>query len=184
MRLLLSLLVPVVLATGCATAPKPLQGDYSASVPVGDTPSSQRVRWGGEIIRVDNSAERSCFEVLARPLDSRARPLRRDESAGRFLACRNGFYDPAVFERGREITVTGTINGSELRKVGEYDYRYPRVDADVIYLWREPLAYAPGADPWLYGYGYGYGWGWGWDPFWNRPPIFIHHHHGGSGHRR
>lgn len=167
------LLLPALLALGaCATAPKPLQGDYASAAPGSDATPSQRVRWGGEIIRVDNDANRSCFEVLARPLDSRARPLRREQGGSRFLACRSGFYDPAVFERGREITVTGTVNGSEVRKVGDYDYRYPRVDADVIYLWREPVAYAPAADPWFYG--------WGWDPFWARPfgpPIIIVHRH-------
>ncbi|HSX62043.1 MAG TPA: Slp family lipoprotein [Tahibacter sp.] len=164
----LSLTTALLALAGCATAPKPLQGEFAAAAPdaVAD---GQKVRWGGEIIRVDNAADRSCFEVLARPLDGSARPLRRDRSDGRFLACRSGFYDPAVFEPGREITVTGTIAGSELRKVGDYDYRYTRVAADVIYLWneREALAYP---SPWFY------------DPFWYRPwwgPSFvvIHHRH-------
>ena len=40
-----------------------------------------------------------------------------------------------VFSAGREITVTGSITGFETRKVGDYDYRYPIVAADVVYLW-------------------------------------------------
>ena len=40
-----------------------------------------------------------------------------------------------VFQPGREITFTGTIEGYENRKVGEYDYRYPRLAAEVVYLW-------------------------------------------------
>ncbi|GMV28872.1 MAG: hypothetical protein AMXMBFR59_09970 [Rhodanobacteraceae bacterium] len=165
----LSLLVALLTMAGCATAPKPLQGEFAAAVPRDTAGSGQKVRWGGEIIRVVNAADRSCFEVLARPLDSRARPQRRDQSDGRFLACRNGFYDPAVFEAGREITVTGQLDGDELRKVGDYDYRYPRVAADVIYLWneRETVGYTY---PWFH------------DPFWYRPwwgpsYLVIHHSH-------
>jgi outer membrane lipoprotein len=182
------ILLPAALLAlvGCATAPTPLQGNFATTGPADETAaaSAQKVRWGGDIIRVDNARDHSCFEVLARPLDASARPLRHDRSQGRFIACRAGFYDPAVFEAGREITVTGTVNGSERRKVGDYDYRYPRVDADVIYLWNEPrylrAAYPyPYPDPWFYG-SYGYGW----DPFWFRtpfPPVVVvrphpHHH--------
>ncbi len=149
--------------SGCATIPAPLQGDYATSRPENAPATAQKVRWGGQIIRVDNDPQRSCFEVLARPLDSRARPLQRDSSEGRFLACRAGFYDPAVFEAGRNITVAGTVEGSELRKVGDYEYRYPRIAADVIYLWSEQT-YA--RDPWVYGR----------DPFWYRPfgpPVIV-----------
>lgn len=167
----LSLPIALLVLAGCASAPKPLQGEFTASAPEAGTAAGQKVRWGGEIIRVINASDRSCFEVLARPLDSRARPLRRDNSDGRFLACRSGFYDPAVFEAGREITVTGTIAGEEIRKVGDYDYRYTRVAADVIYLWneREAVNYAyPGF----------------YDPFWYRPwwgpsYVVIHHRHDG-----
>ena len=70
-------------------------------------------------------------------LRRRAPPSTPDESAGRFLACRSGFYDPAIFAPDREVTVTGRIDGYETRRIGEYDYRYPRVAADVIYLWPE-----------------------------------------------
>jgi len=165
----------------CATVPKPLQGEYASTKPAAAGSTGERIRWGGEIIRVDTSAEHSCFEILGRDLDDSARPRRRDESAGRFLACRNGFYDPEVFTKGREVTVTGTLNGSEERKVGEYDYRYPRVDADVIYLWEKRVARSPYYnDPYP---GFGFGYGYGWDPFWYRPfgpPVIIvrpHHPH-------
>lgn len=164
--------LPLILLAlaGCATAPKPLQGDFAAAPSQADAANGQKVRWGGEIIRIVNAADRSCFEVLARPLDASARPLRRDRSEGRFLACRSGFYDPAVFEAGRDITVTGTVDGSELRKVGDYDYRYPRVAADVIYLWseREMVNYAY-PSPWFYDPF--------WRPWWGPSFVVIHHRH-------
>lgn len=183
MRPLSVLVAASTLALGaCATVPKPLQGEYASTKPAAASNGGERVRWGGEIIRVETTADRSCFEILGRELDDSARPRRRDESAGRFLACRNGFYDPEVFTKGREVTVTGTLDGSEERKVGEYDYRYPRVDADVIYLWEKRVARAYYSDPYP-GFGFGYGYGFGWDPFWYRPfgpPIIVvrpHHPH-------
>ena len=89
---------------------------------------------------------------------------------GRFVACRAGFYDPEVFTRGRELTVTGTLHGIVSQKVGDYDYAYPRVEADVVYLWpTRPIVvdYPPGLlrpvlGPGLVPAGVGlYGWGWG-----------------------
>src|SRR5690606_40498409 len=61
--------------------------------------------------------------------------FRSDDTNGRFIACRAGFYDPAVFEKNREVTFTGRIEGYETRRIGEYDYRFPRIAADVVYLW-------------------------------------------------
>ncbi|MBL8296958.1 MAG: Slp family lipoprotein [Rhodanobacteraceae bacterium] len=163
-----SLPIIALALAACATAPKPLRGEFAAA-PQPPAADGQKVRWGGEIIRTVNAAERSCFEVLARPLDARARPQRQDHSEGRFLACRSGFYDPAVFAAGREITVIGSIVGDEIRKVGDYDYRYPRVAADVIYLWSERAAT-------------NYHQRWFYDPFWHRPwwgpaHLVIHHSH-------
>ena len=71
-------------------------------------------------------------------LDAYARPYwASDDIGGRFIACRTGFYDPALFERNREVTFTGRIEGYEDRKVEQYVYRFPRVAADVVYLWPE-----------------------------------------------
>lgn len=137
-RLLLIPLVSVGLLAGCNTTPAPLQGSFAGAQPadaVRAGGTGDRVRWGGRIVQVEPQADRSCFEVVSRPLGSTGRPLERDESAGRFIACRAGFYDPEVFQPGREITLVGTIEGFETRKVGEYDYRYPRLSAEVVYLW-------------------------------------------------
>jgi outer membrane lipoprotein len=95
-----------------------------------------RVRWGGEIVEVTPGKENTCFEVLEQPLNDRARPERTDNSQGRFLACAPGFYDPAVYAKGRVVTVTGTLEGKNATaKIGNYEYEYPRVNADEVYLW-------------------------------------------------
>ena len=129
-----------LLLAGCVTAPKPLQGTYAPLQPADVARSGatgDMVRWGGRIVRVDPLAAQSCFEIVGVRLGPDGRPQERDQSEGRFIACRGGFYDPEVFQPGREITITGTVTGFETRKVGDYDYRYPSVAAEVIYLWPE-----------------------------------------------
>ena len=157
---LLPIAAALVAFTGCATVPKPLQGDFASSSPSEQLPpDGARVRWGGTILSVEPKPGITCFQILARDLSDSGRPrLGRDHANGRFLACRNGFYDPAIFEHGREITVTGNLSGSETRKVGDYDYPLPRVAAETVYLWPERPEYEIG-----YGVGYGY-------PFWYADP--------------
>ena len=75
-----------------------------------------------------------------------------DASNGRFVACRAGFYDPAIFEAGREVTFIGHIDGYETTKIGDYDYKLPKLAADIVYLWpvvqQNRRAYP---DPWEIG---------------------------------
>ena len=130
----------LLLAAGCVTVPAPLQGTYTMSSPAAAAErgvSGERVRWGGQVVGVHNEAAQSCFEIVGKALSTDGRPVARDRSEGRFIACRAGFYDPAVFTAGREVTIAGTVTGFEARRIGDYDYRYPRVAADVIYLWPE-----------------------------------------------
>lgn len=130
----------LILLGACATVPAPLQGHYTVVEPnqvaasgrLGDT-----VRWGGVIIETQPQSERTCLEILSRDLSDMARPRPRDTSHGRFIACRAGFYDPEVFQYGREVTVTGQVSGLSERSVGDYVYVMPEVNAEVVYLWPE-----------------------------------------------
>lgn len=128
----------------------------------------RQVRWGGQIIDTKPGPQETCFYVLQRPLDDQARPVAASsdsETQGRFVACRAGFYDPEVFTRGRDITVTGVIQGTTSEKIGEYNYAYPRVQANVVYLWPKRVAvnyYGPGYYDPFWGPYWGPGWGpWG-----------------------
>ena len=166
MKLITAIVLALSLAA-CASAPKPLQGQFSTLLPDDATKheaSGELVRWGGRIVNVESQSQRSCFEIVGAPLSSTGRPEQVDRSEGRFIACRGGFYDPEVFKAGREITISGHIEGFETRKVGDYDYRYPRVAADVVYLWPErrdvDVIYH---SPFMYGGMYGYGW---YGPWW------------------
>ncbi len=137
------LLLPVVAAlslAACATAPKPLQGQFTPVSPRDSVASPQvgsPVRWGGKIIETQPGQGQTCFQLISRPLNASGRPdsSSADASDGRFVACRAGFYDPAVFEPGRDVTFIGHIAGYQDTKIGEYDYKLPKIDADVVYLW-------------------------------------------------
>jgi outer membrane lipoprotein len=172
------LLTPLILAlAACATVPAPLNGDFSSLTPqqsLSGTHSGERVRWGGEIIKVEPGESSTCFEILSRELDASARPRSRDASEGRFIACRSGFYDPEVFVKGRELSVTGSISGTQVGRVGQFDYTYPRIAADTIYLWpRRPVMIRQSAS-WPYDPFWGPGFGPYWGPgFWGPPPVII-----------
>jgi outer membrane lipoprotein len=128
-----------LLLAACATQPTPLQGEYAPMSPrdaAAAEATGSVVRWGGRIVQTLPQTNSTCFEVIATPLDVSARPSwASDQDDGRFIACRTGFYDPAVFEPNREVTFTGHIDGYDTRKIGGFDYRFPRVAADVVYLW-------------------------------------------------
>ncbi|HEY8682388.1 MAG TPA: Slp family lipoprotein [Rhodanobacter sp.] len=181
----MTLAAAIALLGGCVTIPKPLEGTYAnvttASAQQGGA-GCARVRWGGEIIKTEPGPQQTCFYLLSRPLDSQARPEAGNagENQGRFVACREGFYDPEVFTRGRELTITGTLHGTVSQKVGEFDYAYPRVEADVVYLWPKQslqAAYPPGYYDPFWGPGY-YG-PWGdpyWGGFWGGPRVIVVRH--------
>jgi len=139
MTRLIFLVASAALLSACVSQPKPLQGTFTETTPSAAMQTESigvAVRWGGRIVSVEPRADSTCFEMISSNLDGSARPAReKDASNGRFIACHAGFYDPAVFETNREVTFTGRVDGYETRRIGEYDYRLPRVAAEVIYLW-------------------------------------------------
>ncbi len=163
------LIATAALLGACASAPQPLQGSFTQVTPRDAVATAQvgaPVRWGGRIIETIPGPDSTCFQLVSRPLAATGRPQSSapDANDGRFIACRAGFYDPAVFAEGREVTFVGRVDGYENARIGEYDYRLPRVAADVVYLWPEvrqvevrPYAY-PYYDPfWSPRWGW---WGW------------------------
>lgn len=151
-RPLMALLLAAALS-GCAATPEALEGEFSALRPgvatAADTGAP--VRWGGRVLDVRPEPERTCFEILSLPLGRDARPDTDATPGRRFLACRDGFADPAAYPRDRLITVTGELVGFSNRSIGEYEYRYPRVRIRTLHLWPRPLppreSY-PAMSPW------------------------------------
>jgi outer membrane lipoprotein len=149
----------IFLLAGCATIPPALNGHHFAEVMPNDAQHSvgSRVRWGGTIAKVSTERGQTCFEMVSRPLDASARPVEDDRTEGRFIACAPGFYDPAVYAAGREVTFVGELQAPSLGKVGEYEYLFPHLAASSVYLWPKQPAFAP----------YYY------DPFWYQPGPWM-----------
>ena len=165
----LSLLAWLPLLAACAPRiPPTLQGTFpELTVAQAQTQniSGERVRWGGEIASTTPQNDQTCVEVVSKPLDRRTRPALSDESSGRFISCEPGFEDPTIYAPGREVTVVGTLDGTSRAKVGDFDYTFPKVRAETIYLWPKRTPRDVGYPYGYYGYGYpGWGWGagWGW----------------------
>ncbi len=134
-----------LLLSACTTVPEQLKGDFTPLSPehAGEKNIDTRIRWGGVVLETRPETDYTCFEILARQLQKSMRPVRSDQADGRFIACKPGFYDPEVFKKGREVTLTGEIIHIDVRKVGEYDYHFPVVDIDFISLWPKlrPVTY-------------------------------------------
>ena len=134
---ILALAASSLLLGACATAPKPLQGTFTPVTPrdaAAGSPAGTSVRWGGRIVETTPRQDSTCFQLISRPLGATGRPLSSapDATDGRFIACRAGFYDPAEFAEGREVTFIGRVDGVETTRIGDYDYRLPKMSADVV----------------------------------------------------
>jgi outer membrane lipoprotein len=167
------ILITGFLLSACTTIPEQLQGDYAPLTPdqASNSDLQTRVRWGGVILDTQPQKDFTCFEILSRQLGTSMRPRDTDQAQGRFIACKPGFYDPEVFEKGREVTVTGKIMHMDLRKVGEYEYHYPVVDIQFMTLWPKRVTrvyydygfypyywYYPYYGPYFWHYPYPYYW--------------------------
>jgi outer membrane lipoprotein len=95
------------------------------------------VIWGGEILRTVNSEGKSDIIVLETPLDQWEKPVSDVHSRGRFIVQDNRFLDPAVFAKGRKITVAGVMIGEQRQRLGRTSYTYPLIRANQIHLWEE-----------------------------------------------
>jgi len=128
-----------LLLSACTTIPEQLKGDYISLTPdkTSEANLETPVRWGGVILETRPENNYTCFEILSRRLQKSMRPQDTDQASGRFIACKGGFYDPEIFEKGREVTLTGKIIHMDIRKVGEYDYHFPVVDIEFMILWPE-----------------------------------------------
>ena len=153
----------LLLLSACATTPAPIARGPFTSVSLKQALSNEtvgsRVRWGGMIVSVAPLKTESCFEILSRPLERDGEPQPTDQTEGRFIACGAGFYDPAAYPAGREITFVGSVLPPAACKIGAYEFSCPRVAIETLYLWpkREPYSYR------YYDYRY--------DPFWSPWPY-------------
>lgn len=152
------------LLAGCATSPisKTLRQQarkdvtFERAVKDPDADKGALVIWGGYIVDVVNAPGYTELTVLDAPLEAGDQPGLAENSKGRFLARINRFLDPAVYRKGRKVTVAGKITGQETRPLGKIDYAYPVLDVDELHMWarERPYPYDPSFE---YGFWYGPG---------------------------
>jgi len=169
-------LLALFVISGCASqVPAPIAKAPAVPLSVTEakgTPGQhigQDVRWGGEIISIENQPAQTWVEVVSRELRSNGRPIANSQSSGRFIASFQGFIDPAVYTPGRLLTIAGTIQGETTRTIGEYSYLFPVVAITASHLWEPPSETAPPPYPppwWYYDPWYYDPWYW---PYYPRP---------------
>jgi outer membrane lipoprotein len=172
-----SILVAATLLGACTTIPEAIKtappGDAQVGEVRADAPRfvGTVVRWGGSIVTVRNERDATVIEIVARRLDSDGQPRDEDRTEGRFLAKASGFLDPAVYKKGREVTVRGRVEGVVEEAIGEFRYRYPVVVVEHLHLWgpRPPPAYSY---PYYGPYWWHPAYPWGWPYYWPYYPPY------------
>ena len=167
-----------LLFASCTSVPTQIQGDYAQISParVQASDFGTTVRWGGVLVDTRNERNQTCFEVLSHDLNKGMRPIVDDTTAGRFIACTNGFYDPEVYAKGREVTIVGQIDKIEERNIEEFDYRYPVLAVNDLVLWevrKTVMVYNGFYNPYYYPYYWSGGPYWGYYPYYRYPgPVY------------
>lgn len=139
------LLASLFILAGCATSQPGRTADTSTISSVKAQPEQHQdedIVWGGTVVGVENRTDETWIEIVGRPLHDSGVPDLGHDSNGRFLAIVPGFLDPVDYSNGRAITVTGTVDGSETRKIEEADYDYPVVAVADHQLWTNSQALA------------------------------------------
>lgn len=131
---------------------------------------------GGVIIRTRLIEAGSQIEAMHVPVDGSGYFEERGRSEGRYLAVlpkEGTILDPAVYRRGRRVTLAGEFIDIRRGKIDEMEYAYPLFQIKQVYLWPRERGYAyPPAfyyDAWFYPYPYYYGHPWWSYPHYNRP---------------
>jgi outer membrane lipoprotein len=152
MRRLAMVVALACASAGCASSPFPeeLTRTVNRSLTLAEIKADPQahlgahVILGGDIIKAMPKPHDTEIEILARRLGGGDVPEGGDGSTGRFLVRTAGFLDPAIYTRGRRLTVLGTVAGTEERAVGDVTYAYPVIRAERLKLW-------PAEGPWVGG---------------------------------
>ena len=99
--------------------------------------SGKPVRWSGLIAETRVQEQGSEIEIVYLPLQANGLPTQREVSPGRFIAHFSGLLDPALYAKGRSITVLGVVNGVEAGHIGLQAYEFPLVRVTQHKLWPE-----------------------------------------------
>jgi len=161
MNMLFFLAAALVFISGCAhVIPKDILQEVNTEITFAElrrAPQAYQgevVLFGGVIVKAVIKEDGTLLEVYQTEIDRRGRPIKLDVSGGRFLARYEGFLDSEIYCKGREVTIAGVVQGEEVIRLGEIDYRHPYLLVKEIHLWKKeyPTAFPY---PWYF-----------WDPWW------------------
>jgi len=126
---------------------------------------------GGVIVRTKLTNTGAIIEALHVPVDGSGYFQDAGRSEGRYLATLPKgapMPDPAIYAKGRRVTLAAEFIGIRKGRIDEMEYAYPVFQIRQLYLWpRERLNYYPPPylyDPWFYPYPYFYQ-----HPWWRHP---------------
>ena len=131
----ITLLLITLTLSGCISIPQVLQGEFSTISP--DTAKKkhimdQMIRWSGYIVQTVNKKDKTCFEIVETETYKDLRPKKIiPKNGSRFLACKDGFLEPAAFDK-RLVTITGSLVAYTEQNIGDFSYEYPIVKTDKI----------------------------------------------------
>jgi len=137
--LVTAIVVAIVLA-GCASSPFDTGGREVVELQPGDArerpeENGASVIWGGRIVGVANTGQRTEIEVLGLPLGPGDRPRRNRDGGARFVIHHQGFLEPMTYAPGRYVTAFGRFAGIESRSVGAFPLDHPVLESEQIELW-------------------------------------------------
>jgi outer membrane lipoprotein len=159
------IVLTVFLFSACAPFSDRIMRQVDTTAPFAEVQKSpehymtRTVLWGGVIIETNNRKDETEIKVMQTALDIEKRPVNLDKSEGRFIIRYTGFLDPVIYEKGREITVTGEIVGKKSYPIGDIKYGYPMVSAKALRLWKKRTEYRNE-----------------YDPYWDHHPLWWHRH--------
>lgn len=153
------------LLSGCAAMNPSIENppardlQYAQVLPNLSQYQGEVVRWGGVVAEVSNQEDRAELTLVQFPVTRYGKPITTANSAGRFIVQTVGFLDPLIYEKGALVTVVGTLNGEQSRKVDQKSLRMPVVTMTDSQVWPEQYAdrkrpYNPKHDAPFIGYGY------------------------------
>lgn len=172
MKKILPVMLITIMLTSCAPVLKyDLMKRGIRDVPpstVKDNPEAYRNRLfilGGIVVDTKVIKEGTLMEAIYVPVDSYGYFKRVGLLDGRYLALYEGFLDPLIFRKDREITIAGEFVENRTGKIGEMEYVYPLFRIKELYLWEERRYYyyiSPPYPPMYYP-------PWWYDPWWHDP---------------
>ncbi len=129
--------------SACSNVPNNIKSPLASEVQLNQVLANKQntegkpIRWGGEIVEIENTADVSMIQVVQFPLNHYGKPMTDKNSLGRFMARTTDFFDPVVYKAGSLITFTGkATTETAKRRIDEKQVMLPIVDVTDNYRWQ------------------------------------------------